>query len=83
MSAKIRFLSLNIGMKSDLAGLISLIQVHKLDIIMLQEVRISEEQINQKIKNHGFTGKVSIDVEDSINLALLYCGDQFYQFKEL
>ena len=66
MSAKIRFLSLNVGMKSDLAGLLTLIQVHKLDIIMLQEVRISEEQMNQKIKYHGFTGKVSIDAEDSM-----------------
>ena len=66
MSTKIRFLSLNVGMKSDLAGLITLIQVHKLDIILLQEIRISEEQINQKIRNHGFTGKVSIDAEDSM-----------------
>ena len=47
MREKIRFLSLNVGMKSDLAGLITLIQVHKLDIILLQEIRISEEQLNQ------------------------------------
>ena len=66
MSGKIRFLSLNVGMKSDLAGLITLIQIHKLDIILLQEIRISEEQINQQIRNHGFTGKVSIDDEDSL-----------------
>ena len=66
MSEKIRFLSLNVGMKSDLAGLITLIQIHKLDIILLQEIRISEEQINQQIRNHGFTGKVSIDAEDSL-----------------
>ena len=66
MREKIRFLSLNVGMKSDLAGLITLIQVHKLDIILLQEVRISEEQINQQLENHGFTGKVSIDADDSM-----------------
>ena len=66
MSAKIRFLSLNVGMKSDLAGLITLIQVHKLDIILLQEIRISEEQLNQQFRNHGFKGKVSIDEEDSM-----------------
>ena len=64
MSEKIRFLSLNVGMKSDLAGLITLIQVHKLDIILLQEVRISHEQLNQQIRNHGFTGNVSVDTED-------------------
>ena len=45
MREKIRILSLNIGMKSDLAGLITLIQIHKLDIILLQEIRISEEQL--------------------------------------
>ena len=32
---------------------------------MLQEVRISDEQINQQIRSHGFSGKVSIDPEDS------------------
>ena len=66
MRAKIRILSLNVGMKSDLAGLVTLIQVHKLDIILLQEVRISDEQLNQQIRNHGFTGKVSVDTEDSM-----------------
>ena len=66
MRAKIRILSLNVGMKSDLAGLVTLIQVHKLDIILLQEVRISEEQLNQQISNHGFTGKVSVDTEDQM-----------------
>ena len=66
MAAKIKILSLNVGMKSDLAGLITLIQVHKLDVILLQEVRISEEQLNQQFRNHGFSGKVSIDAEDSM-----------------
>ena len=66
MREKIRLLSLNVGMKSDLTGLITLIQIHKLDIILLQEVRISEEQMNQQLKNHGFTGKVSINAEDSM-----------------
>ena len=64
MRAKIKILSLNVGMKSDLAGLITLIQVHKLDIILLQEVRISDDQLNQQIRNHGFTGNVSFDSED-------------------
>ena len=64
MAAKIKILSLNVGMKSDLAGLITLIQVHKLDIILLQEVRISNEQLNQQIRNYGFTGRVSVDTED-------------------
>ena len=64
MRAKIKFLSLNVGMKSDLAGLKTLIQVYKLDIILLQEVRISDEQLNQQFRNLGFSGKVSVDTED-------------------
>ena len=67
MNSKIRILSLNIGMKSDLAGLLTLISVHRLDIIMLQEVRMTDEQINQQLVNHGFTGMVDIDEENPIN----------------
>ena len=64
MNSKIRILSLNIGMKSDLAGLLTLISVHRLDIVMLQEVRITDEQINQQLGKHGFTGMVNIDPEN-------------------
>ena len=64
MNSKIRILSLNIGMKSDLTVLLTLISVHRLDIIMLQEVRITDEQINQQLGNHGFTGMVNIDPEN-------------------
>ena len=64
MNSRIRILSLNIGLKSDLAGLLTLISVHKLDLIMLQEVRITDKQINQQLCNHGFTGVVNIDAED-------------------
>ena len=66
MNSKIRILSLNIGMKSDLAALLTLISVHRLDLVMLQEVRITEEQINQQLANHGFTGMVNIDAEDPL-----------------
>ena len=44
MNSRIRILSLNIGLKSDLAGVLTLISVHKLDLVMLQEVRITDEQ---------------------------------------
>ena len=66
MNSNIRILSLNIGMKSDLAGLLTLISVHRLDLILLQEVRISDEQINQQLGNHGFKGMVNIDEEDPL-----------------
>ena len=60
MNSKIRILSLNIGLKSDLAGLLTLISVHRLDLVLLQEVRMTDIQINQQLGNHGFTGMVNI-----------------------
>ena len=66
MNSRIRILSLNIGLKSDLAGVLTLISVHKLDLILLQEVRITDEQINQQLGNHGFKGMVNIDEEDPL-----------------
>ena len=66
MNSRIRILSLNIGLKSDLAGLLILISVHRLDIVMLQEVRLTNEQFNQQLVNHGFTGMVNIDEEDPL-----------------
>ena len=46
MDSRIRFLSLNVGLKNNLAGLTTLLKVHYLDIILLQEVRISDEQVD-------------------------------------
>ena len=46
MESKIRFLSLNVSLKNNLAGLESLLKVHKLYIILLQEVRINDDQID-------------------------------------
>ena len=66
MAPRIRILSLNIGLKSDLAGLGTLIKIHRLDLVLLQEVRISDEQINQKLGHLGFTGKVNIDAENPV-----------------
>jgi hypothetical protein len=53
MESRIRFLSLNIGLKNNLAGLATLITVHKLDIVLLQEVRISDEQLDDLIGIQG------------------------------
>ena len=66
MNSRIRILSLNIGLKSDLAGLLTLISVHRLDLVMLQEVRLTDEQLNQQLGNHGFTGIVNIDAENPL-----------------
>ena len=62
-SVIINFLTLNIGLKNNLAGLPTLICVHKLDLIFLQEVRISEAQIEQIVGN-GFRCQANIDAEN-------------------
>ena len=63
MDAKIRFLTLNIGLKNNLAGLSDLIKVHKLNLIFLQEVRVSESQTEQLLGN-DFKCRANIDSEN-------------------
>ena len=65
MESKIRFLSLNVGLKNNLAGLESLLRVHNLDIILLQEVRITDDQIDILVGKHGYKAKVNINPEES------------------
>ena len=65
MESSIRFLSLNVGMKSNLAGLSSILVNKNLDLAMLQEVRITDEQLSSQLEKYGYTGKVNINVEDS------------------
>ena len=45
MESRIRFLSLNIGMKSNLAGLTNMLAHHKIDVVFLQEVKVSDEEL--------------------------------------
>ena len=66
MNSRIRILSINIGLKSDLAGLLTLIAVHKLDLVIMQEVRITDEQLNHQLGNHGFKGMVNNDADDPV-----------------
>ena len=63
MASSINFLSLNIGMSTSLAGLTSLIPAYDLDIIFLQEVRLTREQINLFLDGLGFQAEVNVDHE--------------------
>ena len=65
MESNIRFLSLNVGMKSNLAGLSSILTNQKLDIAFLQEVRVTDEQLLSQLGRYGYTGKVNINLEDT------------------
>ena len=59
MDSKLNIFSLNVGMSGTLAGLSAIIQAVDLDIIFLQEVRISAEQIENLLR--GFKAAVNID----------------------
>ena len=65
MESNIRFFSLNVGMKNNLAGLSSILMNNNLDIAFLQEVKISDEELASQVGRCGFTGKVNINIEDS------------------
>ena len=61
----LNFLSLNVGMSSSLAGLSALITTEKLDIIFLQEVRMTSLQIESQLA--GFRAVANID-HDNLNI---------------
>ena len=64
MESIIRFLTLNIGMKKNLAGLSNILINQKLDVAFLQEVKVSDEELESKISGFGYNCKVNINEED-------------------
>ena len=62
MDRKIKILSLNVGLSHNLAGLSSLVAVNNVDLVMLQEVRMSQEQFASQIEIFGFKGEVNQDL---------------------
>ena len=58
-SSKLTFFSLNIGMSSTLAGLVHLVQSENIDIIFLQEVKLTSIEIEYQLP--GFSASVNID----------------------
>ena len=77
MDSKITFFSLNVGMSASLAGLNAIIKAENLDIIFLQEVRLSAEQIEQQLR--GFKASVNIDESQTSNQELQLCGRNHHQ----
>ena len=65
MESRIRFLSLNVGMKNNLAGLTSILINQKLDVAFLQEVKLSDEQLGSQVGRYGYVCQVNINSEDT------------------
>ena len=65
MAGNLRIFSLNTGMSENLAGLVNFIKNYNLDIIFLQEVRLTNDQILTKVGGLGYSVEVNINEEDS------------------
>ena len=63
MESPLNILSLNVGMSSTLAGLNSLILSNNLDLVLLQEVKVSKEQLNAMLSSLDFQAEVNLDTE--------------------
>ena len=64
MESRIRFLTLNIGMKSNLAGLPNILETNRIDIAFLQEVKMSDDEMSSKLGKLGYQSKVNFNLEE-------------------
>ena len=64
MAPLISFLSLNVGGSSSLAGLCMTISLWKFDVILLQEIKSTQSQLDSLISRLGFSSLVNIDPDD-------------------
>ena len=60
--ADFKVLTLNIGGSTTLAGLLSILRLDKPNLVMLQEVILSSEQLNVQVSKYGYTAVSNIDM---------------------
>ena len=63
MKQLINILSLNVGMSNTLAGITNLISSNRIDLILLQEVRLSAEQLDNILAPLDFASLVNVDLD--------------------
>ena len=64
MAAPVNFLSLNVASNYNLAGLNTAISTTNFDIILLQEVKMSQSQLDSVVSRFGFQSKVNISEDN-------------------
>ena len=64
MAQLVNFLSLNVGGNSNLAGLSMTISLLNFDVILLQEVKSTQSQVESLVSRFGFSTLVNIDHND-------------------
>ena len=62
MAHPYNIISYNVENCSTLGGLISILKIEMPDIVFLQELTITEEQLNLSLNNLGYKGEVNIDL---------------------
>ena len=64
MASLISFLSLNVGGSSTLAGFNMTMSMMSFDVILLQEIKPSQTQLDSLVQKFGFSSLVNIDTDD-------------------
>ena len=62
MKSSLKFLTLNIGMSSSLAGLSAIVDFEDIDVVFLQEICLTSDQIEQFLR--GYRAVSNIDQEN-------------------
>ena len=60
----LNFLSLNVGSNYNLAGLNTVISTAGYDVILLQEIKMTQSQLDMAVNRYGFLSKVNISEEN-------------------
>ena len=64
MASVYKMMTLNVGNSAALGGLISILNIEKPDIVMLQEVTISSEQLSLTVARLGYSAETNIDINN-------------------
>ena len=72
MISCLKCLSLNVGTSSSLAGVSTLIDLEKIDLVFLQEVRITSDHIESLLRNFKAVANVDVDNPSIPGVALAW-----------
>ena len=64
--------SLNVNQRGDLAGLLLLLQEKKPDLVLLQEVTLSSDELNTLVMRFGYRGSTSLSLDRGHGVGVLH-----------
>ena len=69
-----KILCLNVANNSTLSGLLSILNIEKPHLIMLQEITLSSEQLSILVAKFGCKAETNIDIDDKNAMGLVLFG---------